>query len=305
MGEKSIRVRVPGTSANCGPGFDTIGIACTIYNELELKLKQKPGLNIEISGEGAANIPRDARNIVWRSIQHLLRKAHKDKEYLGADIIMKNEVPLSRGLGSSAAAIVAGLKAANILVGNLFSRREILQMATDIEGHPDNVAPAIFGGFTITVMHDRHPECFSFIPKLPLKLVVAVPEFPLSTRMARSVLPEQVPLKDAIFNVSRASLLVASLCRGNTHFLQHAFEDALHQPYRAKLIPGMYDVIKAAKGAGALGASMSGAGPCLIAFTLENAQKVGEAMTGVFKTNDIDARYLLLDIDTRGVSILH
>ena len=304
MGEKSIKVRVPGTSANCGPGFDTIGIACTIYNELELQLSRTSGLEIEIVGEGAKNIPRDARNIVWRSIQHLLRRAHKEKEYPGAIIKMKNAIPLSRGLGSSAAAIVGGLKAANLLIGNPFSRRELLQMATDIEGHPDNVAPAIFGGFTITVMHNRRPECFSFVPKIPLKLVVAVPEFPLSTRMARSVLPEQVPLQDAVFNVSRASLLVASLCRGNVHFLQHAFEDALHQPYRAKLIPGMYDVIQAAKSAGALGASMSGAGPCLIAFTVKQAEKVGAAMLDVFQKNEIEAHSLLLDIDTRGVCIL-
>lgn len=304
MMEKTIRVRVPGTSANCGPGFDTLGVACNIYNELELTLKHRDEMTIEIQGEGAENIPCDHRNIVWRSIQLLLKKAHLEDEFQGAHIRMKNCIPLSRGLGSSAAAIVAGLKAANVLVGNRFSRREILQMATDIEGHPDNVAPAIFGGFTISVVHDGHPECFSFVPKMDLKLVVAVPKFPLSTRSARNVLPKQVPLKDAVFNVSRAALLVAALSRGNTRFLAHAFEDALHQPYRAKLIPGMYDVFQAAKEAGALGASMSGAGPCLIAFSLAHGDEVGRAMVDAFKKHTIEANYLLLDIDTRGVCII-
>ncbi len=304
MAEKMIKVRVPGTSANCGPGFDTIGVACNIYNELELTLKKEPELKIEISGEGAANIPCDSRNIVWRSIHHLLCKANMEKEYQGAHIKMLNAIPLSRGLGSSAAAIVAGLKAANVLIGNQFSRRELLQMGTDLEGHPDNVAPAIFGGFTITVVHEGQPECFSFIPKLSLKLVVAVPEFLLSTRAARSVLPDNVLMKDAVFNISRASLLVAALSRGNKRFLQHAFEDAIHQPYRAKLIPGMYDIIYAAKAAGALGAAMSGAGPCLIAFTIENEVQVGEAMVKVFNQHQINAKYLLLDIDTRGVCII-
>ena len=305
MGEKTIKVRVPGTTANCGPGFDTLGAACTIYNDLSLTLLAEPGVHIDIQGEGAGNIPLDSRNIVWRSIQHLLRRLDLTDTYPGAHIVMENHVPLSRGLGSSAAAIVAGLKAANVLTGNRFSRREILQMATDIEGHPDNVAPAIFGGFTISSMNNGRPECFSFMPKIPLQLVVAVPEFPLSTRAARSVLPKMVPMKDAVFNVSRTALLVASLCRGNKGFLRHAFDDALHQPYRAKLIPGMYDVFKAARDAGALGVSMSGAGPCLIAFTGEKAVPVGEAMVAAFAKREISAKYLLLDIAERGVHIIH
>ena len=303
MLDKTVRVCVPGTSANCGPGFDTLGVACTVYNELELTLLEEERLEIAVTGEGASNIPGDARNIVWRSIRTLLRRAHAEEQYHGARIRMKNGIPLSRGLGSSAAAIVAGLKAANLILNNRFSRRELLQIATDLEGHPDNVAPAIFGGFTITVMHDGHPECFSFMPRLPLKLVVAVPSFPLSTRAARSVLPAEVPLKDAVFNVSRAALLVAALSKGNIHFLQHAFEDALHQPYRAKLIPGMYDVFQAAREAGALGASMSGAGPCLIAFTLDKAEEIGAAMVQAFQQHDIEARALLLGVDDRGVRI--
>lgn len=304
MLNRTIRVRVPGTSANCGPGFDAIGVACTIYNDLELTLKGEEGLVIEIEGEGAANIPADERNIVLRAIRTLLKRAHRDDEVKGFHIRMTNHIPLSRGLGSSAAAIVAGLKAANALLGNRFSRRELLQLATNIEGHPDNVAPAIFGGFTISVVTRGRVECFSLMPRMPLKLVVAVPQFPLSTRLARSVLPEQVRMRDAVFNVSRAALLVAALTKGQPRFLCSAFADALHQPYREKLIPGMRDVFRAARRAGALGASLSGAGPCLIAYTLENEEAVGQAMVEAFKEHEIEAHALQLSIDAHGARIL-
>jgi len=300
--EKMVKVRVPGTSANCGPGFDTIGIACNIYNELELTLKKDGPLVIEISGEGAANIPCDSRNIVWRSIQQLLRRAKLD--YKGAYIKMYNQVPLSRGLGSSAAAIVAGLMAANEAIGRRFNRHELLAMATEIEGHPDNVAPAIFGGVTVSVVDNGRPECLSFLPNLPLKLIVVIPEFSLSTKAARSVLPKEVSMKDAVFNVSRASLLVAALCRGEKKFLRHAFDDVLHQPYRAELIPGMYEVFAAAKQNGALGAAMSGAGPCLMAFALKDGDKIGQAMVKAFAGKEIKAKYVELTIDKNGAQVI-
>lgn len=304
MEVRSVKVRVPGTSANCGPGFDCLGVACTIYNELELTLLEEERLDIEITGDGAENIPVDERNIVWRSIQKLLERAGKAQEYKGAIIRMDNGVPLSRGLGSSATAIVGGLKAANECLGNPFTNRDLLQMATEIEGHPDNVAPAIFGGFTISIVRNGKPECFSLMPKLPLKLVVTVPDFFLPTKAARAVLPTEVPMKDAVFNIGRAAMLTAALCKGNKSFLRSVFDDALHQPYRAKLIPGMYDVFKAARAAGALGASMSGAGPCLIAFTVENADAVGMAMRDAFAKNNVKSQYHVFDIDGTGATVI-
>ena len=304
MEVRSVKVRVPGTSANCGPGFDCLGVACTIYNELELTLLEEERLDIEITGDGAENIPVDERNIVWRSIQKLLERAGKAQEYKGAIIRMDNGVPLSRGLGSSATAIVGGLKAANECLGNPFTNRDLLQMATEIEGHPDNVAPAIFGGFTVSIVRNGKPECFSLMPKLPLKLVVTVPDFFLPTKAARAVLPTEVPMKDAVFNIGRAAMLTAALCKGNKSFLRSVFDDALHQPYRAKLIPGMYDVFKAARAAGALGASMSGAGPCLIAFTVENADAVGMAMRDAFAKNNVKSQYHVFDIDGTGATVI-
>ena len=304
MEVKSVKVRVPGTSANCGPGFDCLGVACTIYNELELPLLEEERLDIEITGDGAENIPVDERNIVWRSIQKLLERAGKAQEYKGAVIRMNNGVPLSRGLGSSATAIVGGLKAAHECLGNPFTNRDLLQMATEIEGHPDNVSPAIFGGSTISIVRNGKPECFSLMPKLPVKLVVTVPDFFLPTKAARAVLPAEVPMKDAVFNIGRAAMLTAALCKGNKSFLRSVFDDALHQPYRAKLIPGMYDVFKAARAAGALGASMSGAGPCLIAFTVENADAVGMAMRDAFARNNVKSEYHVFDIDGTGATVI-
>lgn len=302
--EKTVRVRVPGTSANCGPGFDCLGVACTIYNEVELTLLKEKKLQIEITGDGAENIPTDERNIVWRSIQKLLQRVGREQEYQGAVIKLLNGVPLSRGLGSSATAIVGGLKAANECLGNPLGRRDLLQIATDIEGHPDNVAPAIFGGFTVSIVRNGKPECFSLMPKLGLKLVVVVPDFFLPTKTARAVLPAEVPMKDAVFNIGRAAMLTAALCKGNKSFLRSVFDDALHQPYRAKLIPGMYDVFKAAKAAGALGASMSGAGPCLIAFTAGREEEIGKAMCDEFAKHDVKAVYNVLDIDAHGAAVI-
>ena len=308
MSERSVRVRVPATSANLGPGFDALGIACTLYNEMTLTLTHEPGLHISARGEGAAYIPGDERNIVWKSIQYLLERAGRVDEFQGARIRMSNRIPLSRGLGSSATAIVAGLTAANALVDSPFSRDDLLQLATDIEGHPDNVAPAIYGGFTVNTVTDGHVECFSFLPRIFLRLVVMVPDFYLSTKSARQVLPSEVPMKDAVFNISHAAMMVAALARGSEKHLENAFADALHQNYRAPLIPGMFDVFAAAKRAGAYGAALSGAGPCLIAFVPEHrkcTEEVAAAMQEAFRAYEIEARPLHLRLDTKGARVLH
>lgn len=295
-----VSIKVPGTTANCGPGFDVLGIACSIYNELSLKLLQEDTLKIEISGDGAENIPRDERNMVWRTIQLFLNRTGLDKQYQGAHIKMVNNVPLSRGLGSSATAIVAGLYAANIFVGNKLSMQELFELATELEGHPDNVAPALFGGITVSAIISDRVEYVSFMPNFDLKLVVAIPDFYLPTKKARAVLKQEVSLKDAIFNIGHSSMIVAALCQGKVEALKGVFEDKLHQPYRAELIPGMYDVFEAANKMGALGTTISGAGPTLISYTLSNAEQIGQSMIEVFAKNNINAKYLILDIDNKG-----
>ena len=304
----SVTVKVPGTSANCGPGFDCLGLALTIYNELELTLLEENQLVIESKGESADLIPTDEKNIVWKSARMVLDRAGQGEKFKGAIIKMNNHIPMSRGLGSSAAAIVAGLVGANAVIGNPFNKQEILKFATEIEGHPDNVAPAIFGGFTVSVVEKGQVQTFSFLPKIKLKMIVAVPNFQLSTRTARQVLPKTVPLKDAIFNISRASMLIAALIQGKENFLTNAFDDSLHQPYRKDLVPGMNEVFESAKKFGALGVALSGAGPCLIAFSAANKHienDIATEMIQAFKKNEVQANALILDLDTQGAFVNH
>lgn len=298
----SVKVRVPGTTANCGPGFDAVGIACTIYNELELILSKEGSLVIEIEGEGKGIIPTDDGNIVYQVIERVLAKV--GEKYQGIHIKMNNQIPLSRGLGSSAAAIVAALVAANEATGKTLSKEDLFHMATEIEGHPDNVAPAIFGGVTASVMEEKQPHYLRFLPPEKLSMVVAIPDFNLSTHAARQVLPQTVPFKDAVFNISRTALTIAALCQGEFQHLRYALTDKIHQPYREHLIPGMGKVFEAALENGALGVALSGAGPCLIAFAQDSCTAIGSAMTEAFAKNDIAARYLVLDIDEDGAKVI-
>ncbi|WP_425061092.1 Homoserine kinase [Sporomusa carbonis] len=298
----TVRIRVPGTTANCGPGFDAVGIACTIYNELELTLNAEGGISLEVAGEGAGIIPADESNVVVKAIQMVIAKT--GQQYKGIHLKMYNDIPLARGLGSSAAAIVAGLVAANELTGSSLTKQDILNMATAIEGHPDNVAPAIFGGITVSIMENGSAKYLSFLPPKEFSMVAVIPEFNLSTKAARQVLPESVPFTDAVFNVSRTALLIGALCTGELRLLQSALEDRLHQPYREQLIPGMAQVLAAARRTGALGAALSGAGPCLLAFTAGNSDEVGQAMINAFKLHKVAASYRVLTIDSEGAKII-
>lgn len=300
-------VRVPGTSANCGPGFDCLGLATTIYNYLDLTLLRNGKVIVESAGEGADKIPHGKRNLTWQAVNRLLQELGREDEFKGAIIRTNNNVPISRGLGSSSTAIVAGLVAANEILGSPLNRNGLLKLATEIEGHPDNVAPALFGGFTVSVMNQGEVQTFSFLPRIKLKLIVAVPDFELSTRLARKVLPKNVSMKDAVFNISRASMLIAALVEGREDLLPLAFNDALHQPYRKKLVPGMTEVFEAAKAAGAFGSAISGAGSCLIAFTSARSrleEKIAAAMVEAFKAAGIQSKALILDVDKRGAQIL-
>jgi len=298
----TVKVRVPGTTANCGPGFDAVGIACTIYNDLELTLSKQGSLVIDVQGEGKGIIPSDEKNIVWHVIQEVFKKI--GVKYCGVHIKMQNQIPLSRGLGSSAAAIVGGLVAANAATGNTLTKEELLDMATAIEGHPDNVAPALFGGITTSVMQGQAAHYLRFIPPSKLSMVVAIPDFNLSTHAAREVLPDTVPFKDAVFNISRTALVIGALSQGEFHHLRYALEDKIHQPYREHLIPGMKQVFDAALHAGALGVAMSGAGPCLIAFATQHCDEIGTAMVQTFANKHIKARYVVLEIDTEGAKVI-
>lgn len=295
-----VRVKVPATTANLGPGFDCLGLALNLYNMVEMALADK--LVITVRGEGAQDIARDETNIVYQAARKVFEQV--GFSYAGLSIQLDNQIPTARGLGSSASAIVGGLMAANALSGDKLGISEILALATAMEGHPDNVAPALFGGLVISVTADRTVQTIRLEPPQELLGVVAVPDFQLSTKLAREVLPVQVPLKDAVFNLSRTALLVGALCQGNLALLGPAMEDRLHQPFRAKLVPGLEAVIAAAKSAGAAGVTLSGAGPSVIAFGVpQHTEVIARAMSDTFREQGVTSRVMVLAPVTAGAAV--
>ncbi len=207
---KKISLRVPATSANCGPGFDTLGMACTLYNELSFELLENKVLQLEVVGEGAEALQPDARNLAFQAFLQVWQ-ALRGSEPVGLKVTMHNRIPMARGLGTSSSAIVAGVYAANALCGRRFSREELLRFAAELEGHPDNVAPALYGGFTVSYTDAaQHAQCLRFLPALKLKFIAVVPERRLATALARQAIPAQVPHRAAVFNTSRAALLVSA-----------------------------------------------------------------------------------------------
>lgn len=297
-----VSIQVPATSANCGSGFDTLGLACTLYNEVTYEITSTRGFQLEVTGEGAEYLKPCGRNLAFASFFRVWNEV-TDRERIGLKITMHNRIPMSRGLGSSSSAIVAGIFAGNILSGGRFSDDELLGFATEIEGHPDNVAPALLGGFTISYMERAKAHSLRVVPPKPLKFIAVVPERRLPTVLARQAIPQTIPHHDAVFNTSRASLLVGALLTGNYQYLGAGLEDKLHQPYRAHLIPGLEDVFEAARQAGAYNAIISGAGSTVMAYADMNAdhEKIAREMQAAFLKNNEPCAYHILDLDLDGV----
>jgi homoserine kinase len=264
-------VRVPASTANLGPGFDSLGMALNLFITIEIEVSDLT--EIVLDGPNLLGIPMDETNLVYETAQSLFRAVGVHHPHLA--IRMKSEIPLTRGLGSSAAAIVGALMAANHLAGDRLTRDELFQMATEMEQHPDNVGASLFGGFIVATWDGERAEHLRFDPHPNLGVMAVVPRFELPTREARSILPDQVRRQDAIFNLSHTGLLVAALVSGQLDSMQLAMRDRLHQPYRSKLIPGMDTVLRHAVEYGALGATLSGAGPTVLVF-YKRDRKIGE-----------------------------
>ncbi len=258
---QSVRVRVPASSANLGPGFDCLGLALNLYNTLEAREGDR--LVIVTEGDGAQYIPSDESNLTYQAMRRVYDEA--GRKCPGLFIRQVNNIPLSRGLGSSAAAIVGGLVAANALLGGPMGSMELLRLATAIEGHPDNVAPCLLGGLTAAVADGDRVHCARALPDARFAFAAMVPNFDLSTKKARQALPESYSKADAVHNVGRAVLMFAALQQGLAGELREASQDRMHQPYRKGLIPGWDEVNAAAYEAGALAVCLSGAGPTVMA----------------------------------------
>lgn len=290
-------VRVPATIANLGPGFDALGLAVRIHNVVDVEPADRTTVAVE--GEGAAVLPRDERNLVVRAAQAVAEQAGLDLPPLR--ITQQNAIPLRRGLGSSAAAIVGGVVAANRLLGDPLSVDALLAIAARLEGHPDNVTPALLGGFTVSVL-DGDAVRWARVPvAAPIRIVLAIPEVEVATAEARRVLPPTVRFEDAAFNVGRAALLVAALSTGRLDLLPTATEDRLHQVYRSALVPGINAALGAARDAGALGVVLSGSGPTVAAFAAD-PHGVGAVMRAAFEAEGVACTIEVTEVETRGAS---
>ena len=300
--EQRIIVRIPATTANMGAGFDAFGMAFALYNTVEVKTGGDfSGIRIQNIGETTAALEDPKKNLVTVVANQLWQRVGFVPN--GLSFILENNVPVSRGLGSSAAAIVGGLVAANAVAGNPLTEKEVLEMAVDEEGHPDNVAPAFYGGFVSSCRRNGETILLKAQPPKQLKAVVAIPDFHLSTKVAREAMPKQVKMEDAVYNIQCASLLVGALLQGDLELFGKAVDDKLHQPYRFPLIKGADAVLAAAKSAGALAAALSGAGPTLIAFTDTDGQKIQKAMEQAWQQQGVHCRVLVLEQDQQGVQV--
>ena len=292
-----IKVSVPATSANIGSGFDALGLAVTLYNTVTFEKSEV----LDISSADGTRIPRGESNLVYRSAKGLFEKVGKQIPPL--KITQTNPIPMARGLGSSSACIIAGLLGANRMLGDVLNTQELLTLATSIEGHPDNVAPALLGGLTSSVFEDGKVYSVKRNVDETLCFAAIVPDYKLLTEAARAALPKEVSHKDAVYNLSRAALVPAAFCEGRHDLLAIATEDKLHQPYRMPLMPGSKEVFDMARLCGAKAVYVSGAGSTVMAVAekaeaekfyskLEKGLELLEGLDGVRKMSKSYGNYI-------------
>lgn len=299
-----VRVRVPASTANLGPGFDTLGMALSLFAWIEMKPAKSTVFHLY--GEEMREIPKDKSNLIYKVAQMVFEEAGVSMPEL--EISMASDIPLTRGLGSSASAIVGALYAANELVGAPLSLSKLFDMAAALEKHPDNVGASLFGGIVSAVWNGSEASYLRMEPPAALEVLAAIPAFQLSTAKARQVLPEWIALADAVYNISRASLLTGAFAAGRLDLIAAAMQDRIHQPYRAPLIPGMETILQEACSHGALGAALSGAGPTLLALVDRHCGRHAELeafVQGALAEQGVAAEMHWLEPCTEGVRRLH
>lgn len=282
-------LKVPATSANLGPGYDTLGIALSLFNSFKIKRRKDAKIIVKVVDKRKDEI------IKIPAEDNLIIKAYKKyfdylgEKIIGAEIIEEMNTPLARGLGSSSSAIIGGLAAAAFISGDLVSEKEFIQLAVEIEKHPDNVVPALVGGLTINFYCKDGYDYYKIDVDNNLDFILAVPDFELQTEKLREVLPEKIDYSEVISNLGRISLLTAAFMNQEYQLLKTAMEDQLHQPFRKNLIKGFDQLLKTAYQNGAYGAALSGAGPTIITITSENQRLIAKKMKNIFKSNSIQA----------------
>ncbi len=295
-----VQVRVPASTANLGSGFDIFGMALKIYNTFSLRLTTESQWSASMPT--TLTMPANRDNLVFQSACRVFKEVGFAPP--GLHLELDIDIPMARGLGSSSSAIIGGLMAANAMVGAPFDRNALLEMAIEIEGHPDNVTPALIGGLTLSYKTGDTHRYLNLPCPADLRIVLAIPSFELGTAQSRSILPSNVTRSDAVFNGSRTALLVAAMYEKRYDWLAIAMEDQLHQPYRAPLVPGMAEAIAAGYEAHALGVALSGAGPTLIAFVQHDAEGVATVLRETFHQHDVSCDIRTVKPDTEGALVV-
>ena len=301
--QQPIVVRVPASTANLGPGFDTLGLALSLWNTLRVGWADEP--SVVVHGEGEGHLPTGARNLTYRAAARLLDEAGAGERHLAIE--SWQDVPLARGLGSSSCAIAGGIYAANALLGYPLEPHRLLELAAEIEGHPDNVAPALMGGMTIAVRDGDAVHAVPVPVPADLQCVVFIPERPLSTKKAREVLPATVSLEDAVHNVGRTALLVAAFALDRPEYLRLATEDRLHQPQRRAVFREMKVIFEGALSAGARGVFLSGAGSSVVALTTKGENRaftIGAEMADAADKSGLPGTFRVLEPSPAGAEVL-
>ena len=294
------KIDVPATTANLGPGFDCLGLALDWWNSIVVE----PANDWKIQVRGLnENIPADKTNMTIEHMQLFFKRV--GKKMPPVHITMTNRIPIGRGLGSSAAALVGGLVAGNVLAGEPLSRFELLELANECEGHPDNVSAAIFGGFTVSAFEGAQVSSVSVEPPKAWRAVLFIHDHALSTKFARKILPKKIARADAVHNIGRAALLTFAFLTENPELLDVGTQDRLHQPYRAHLVQGMPELLDAARQAGAGGAALSGAGPSLLALAASSkiAARVRDAMSETARKLNVNGDVHILKLSADGVRV--
>ena len=290
-----IVVKVPATSANMGPGFDSLGIALDVWNEVRIS---KGPFSIKIDGIGEEELPKDSSNLVYKSFCKVFEEI--DEIVPEVNLSCTNRIPLTRGMGSSSAALIGGLMSGNAMAGLPLSTSEILNIGAKIEKHPDNVAPALLGGVQIGIYDQEELITASVTFPEDLKVVLYVPNQIMPTDQARNILASEVAREDAVYNIGRSALLVQSLVTGDLHNLKYATQDMLHKPQRQKQFFPMKNIIKAAMEAGALGAFLSGAGSSILAFTKGREYTIGYEMADAAMKSGLDGDIIFTSPTSKG-----
>ncbi len=306
---RRVVVEAPASSANLGAGYDCVGVALGLTNRIEVEVRgwSRGEVELSVDGEGAGELAADGTNRCVQGIQAALREVRGElPEGIGWRIEMRNEIPLARGLGSSAAATVAGLVAGNALLGEPLTSADLLRLATAIEGHPDNAAAALLGGFTVSAPVDGGVEALHFDAPRDLRAVLFIPDLRLPTAEMRAALPANVPLVDAVANLTRVAVGVAGMATGRSDLLRVLTVDRLHEQYRAKVYPQMPQLIEAARGAGAIGACLSGAGSTILAFSdsVRTITRIEAAFGAAAADTDLTGRITVVAFRNSGAQVI-